>query len=98
MANEIIRKYAKNHHISQWKIANELGYNESVFSRKLRYELPLEQQKLILSTIDKLYKKRQIEMDLSGKYEDYLASLSKEKLIALLLNGKEGQHKFTEGD
>ena len=35
----------------QWEVAKKLGYGESVFSRKLREELPLDEQAELVERI-----------------------------------------------
>ena len=54
MANETIRKEAKKNRVAHWEIAENLGINESVFSRKMRHELPKKQADEILSIIRQL--------------------------------------------
>lgn len=40
----------------QWEIAKALGYSETHFSRKLRYELPPDERKKMLVAIAQLAK------------------------------------------
>ena len=40
----------------QWEIAKALGYSETHFSRKLRYELPPDERKKMLVAIARLAK------------------------------------------
>ena len=56
MKNVEIRVACISHGIKQWELAKELGISESHFSRKLRYELPPEEKKRILSVIEKMAK------------------------------------------
>ena len=56
LANEDIRKAAKQAGVRMWRIADELGIQDSVLSRKLRYELSEEQKWKIFMIIDRLAK------------------------------------------
>lgn len=58
MANEKIKKYAKIKGVPLWRVANVLNIHESVFCRRLRYELPPEDQATIRSIIDTLAKNK----------------------------------------
>ena len=58
MPNEKIKKYAKIKGVPLWRVANVLNIHESVFSRRLRYELPPEVQTKICSIIDVLAKNK----------------------------------------
>ena len=51
MANTLIRNAAAKHHVRLWEIAALEGYSDSHWSRKLRNELPLEEQKRIVDSI-----------------------------------------------
>lgn len=55
-ANMKIREKAKNSGVRLWQIADALGVQESLFSKKLRKELTEEEQEKILSIIDDLEK------------------------------------------
>jgi len=54
MNNIDIRRKAAGEGIKLWQIADAIGLADSLFSRKLRYELPEEQKKEIFEVIDKL--------------------------------------------
>lgn len=54
--NEIIREAAKEKGVRMWRIAEAMGINEAVFSRKLRYELPEKETMKILAVIDRIAK------------------------------------------
>lgn len=54
MCNKKIRNYAKEHNVKLWQIAEELGINDGNFSRKLRKELPADEQQRIMEIIDTL--------------------------------------------
>ena len=51
-ANMKIRKKARSSGVRLWQIADTLGMQESFFSKKLRKELPEDEQKRILNIID----------------------------------------------
>lgn len=55
-ANMKIREKARNSGIRLWQIADALGMQESLFSKKLRKELPEDEQERILNIIDDLAK------------------------------------------
>ena len=55
-ANMKIREKARNSRVRLWKIADALGMQESLFSKKLRKELPEDEQERILNIIDDLAK------------------------------------------
>lgn len=55
-ANMKIREKARNSGVRLWQIADALGMQESLFSKKLRKELPEDEQERILSVIDDLAK------------------------------------------
>lgn len=56
MCNKDIRKYAEQHNVRLWQIANKLGINDGNFSRKLRVELPEDKKVEIYKIIDELSK------------------------------------------
>lgn len=56
MKNQAIRAKAATCGICLWQIAEKLGITDSTFSRKLRRELPQEEQERILSIIDEISK------------------------------------------
>lgn len=53
-ANEIIRAHAKKQGVKLWQLAAALNINDGNLSRKLRFELPGDEQKRILSIIDEI--------------------------------------------
>lgn len=55
-ANMNIREKARNSGVRLWQIADALSMQESLFSKKLRKELPEDEQERILSIIDDLAK------------------------------------------
>lgn len=54
MANEMIRNTARAKGVRLWELAVAYGVNDSNFSRKLRRELPNEEQEKILAMIDQI--------------------------------------------
>lgn len=54
--NETIRGAARSKGVRMWQIAETLGINEAVFSRKLRHELPEKETQKILAAIAQLAK------------------------------------------
>ncbi len=56
-ANMKIREKARNSGICLWQIADALGMQESAFSKKLRKELPEDEQEKILNVINNLAKR-----------------------------------------
>ena len=52
--NDAIRNAARANGIRLWQIAEKLGVNDGNFSRKLRRELPEEEQQRILGIINEL--------------------------------------------
>ncbi|MBD9220756.1 MAG: hypothetical protein EGQ46_01110 [Clostridiales bacterium] len=54
--NETIRGAARSKGVRMWQIAETLGINEAVFSRKLRHELPEKETQKILAVIAQLAK------------------------------------------
>lgn len=55
-ANQIIRKTAKAHGVKLWQVADAYGLNDGNFSRKLRHELPEDEQQKIINIIHRLAK------------------------------------------
>lgn len=49
--NERIYSAAEEYGLYHWQIADLLGIREDTFSRKLRYELPEDEQDSIIATI-----------------------------------------------
>lgn len=56
--NNAIRSAAKAAGVLHWEIAEKLGMQDSAFSRKLRRELPAEEQEKILEVISDLAAER----------------------------------------
>lgn len=51
MTNVEIKIEMARHGLKQWQVASILGISESVFSRKIRNELPSEEQERIIALI-----------------------------------------------
>ena len=56
MSNTDVRLAAKRAGVKLWEIADELGIQDSAFSRKLRKELPKEEKEWIFEIIERLSK------------------------------------------
>lgn len=56
MKNQKIRQTALAKGVRLWQIAEALGVHENTFSRRMRTELPQEEQERILAIIDDLAK------------------------------------------
>lgn len=54
--NTDVKNSIKKAGLRQWQVADVLNCNESVFSRKMRKELPLEEKQRIFEAIEKLSK------------------------------------------
>ena len=54
--NMRIREAAKTHGVYLWQVAEVYGCNDGNFSRKLRRELPEEEQRKIIGIIEALAK------------------------------------------
>ena len=54
MKNQRIREAAKNAGVKLWQIADAIGITDGNFSRKLRHELPEDEQRRILEIIKQL--------------------------------------------
>lgn len=52
--NELVRSSIRKTGHFQWEVAKKLGYVESVFSRKLREELPLDEQAELVDKITRI--------------------------------------------
>lgn len=59
MSNKDIREAAKNRGVCLWQIAERLGMNDGNFSRKLRRELPTQEQEKIMKIINELAKEKE---------------------------------------
>ena len=58
MKNRAIRDAAKEYGVKLWEIAEELGINDGNLSRKLRHELPDEEQEKIIVIIARIAERK----------------------------------------
>lgn len=58
MANRIIREAAQKNGVLLWQLAYAVGVNDSTFSRRLRKELPQEEQEKLLNIIAQIAEDR----------------------------------------
>lgn len=54
LANEKVRAHAKKKSVKLWQLAAALNINDGNLSRKLRFELPEDEQQRLLSIIDEI--------------------------------------------
>ena len=54
MKNKRIREAAKSAGVKLWQIADAIGINDGNFSRKLRHELPEDEQQRIMEIIKQI--------------------------------------------
>ena len=54
MSNEIIREELKVKKVRQWELAHALGISEQTMVRKMRFEMPDDEQLKILAVIEKI--------------------------------------------
>ncbi len=59
MQNEKIRNAIKASGVRYWQVAEAYGLNDGNFSRKLRHELPEDEQQKIIRIIERLAKEAQ---------------------------------------
>ncbi len=53
MNNKLIRETLTRHNLRQWELAEIMNINEFSLSRKMRKELPAEEQRRIVSLIER---------------------------------------------
>lgn len=58
MANEVIKALARQRGVFLWEIAEAIGIADSNLSRKLRRELPPQQQNDLLTVVESIAKKK----------------------------------------
>jgi len=58
MANEDIRAYAKVNKVKLWQIADALNITDATLSRKLRYDLAVDEKCRIMKLIDQIADKK----------------------------------------
>ena len=57
MKNQIIKQALFTHNLKQWQLAEIMGIREEMLSRKLRHELPEDEQRDIVRKIEEAMKK-----------------------------------------
>ena len=58
MRNERIREWASIRQVKLWEIAEKLGCTDTTFSKRMRRELPEEEQARIIDLIDQIADER----------------------------------------
>lgn len=58
MKNKLIRTALFEHGIKQFELADAMGIHEQTLSRKLRHELPADEQKLLVAIIKEIAGKK----------------------------------------
>ena len=58
MKNKKIRECADEHGVKLWEVAEQLRINDGNLSRRLRHELPAEEQERICQLIEELAARR----------------------------------------
>ncbi len=58
MANEQIKSALRASNVKQWQLADAMGMSEDKFCRKMRYELPDDQQRKALVIIHEIAAKK----------------------------------------
>lgn len=59
MMNDHIKRYAKDRGVKLWEVAYRYGITDATFSRKLRRELPTQEQEKIMEIINELAKEKE---------------------------------------
>lgn len=59
MTNKEVRAALFQTGVKQWELAEETGFSEAYFSRKLRRELPDEEQKKLIDMVYAIARKKQ---------------------------------------
>lgn len=54
MTNEIIREELKEKKVYQWELASALGISEQTMVRKMRFEMPDDEQMKLLALISEI--------------------------------------------
>ena len=57
--NEHIKCYAKDRDVKLWEVAYRYGITDATFSRRLRRELPTQEQEKIMEIINELAKEKE---------------------------------------
>lgn len=86
MANEDIKRLAKQKRLAQWEIADALGMSEQKYCRKLRRELSDGEKAVIIIAMETAVKSRENDaLEALGLKRKTLESLSREELINYIL-------------
>lgn len=67
LANQDLRKTAKEKGVCLWQIAEKKGVSEPTITRLFRRELPQEQKQAILNIVDEISKENMKQGDNNGK-------------------------------
>lgn len=59
LKNILVRTALKENAVHQWQLAEALGVNESVFSRRMRHEMPAEEQARLITIICNIAAKKE---------------------------------------
>ena len=54
LSNQKVRDYARRNGVFLWELAARCGVNDGNFSRKLRQELPREDQQHLIALVDEI--------------------------------------------
>lgn len=54
LSNQEVRDYARRNGVFLWELAARCGVNDGNFSRKLRQELPREDQQHLMALVDEI--------------------------------------------
>lgn len=60
--NQDIRAYAKSKAVRLYEVADKLHISEPTMTRKMRYELPLEEKNRIFKAIDNIAERKAAEL------------------------------------
>ncbi len=58
-ANQEIRNYMENHHITMWQLGAKLGRSDNTMIRRLRMELPEQEKAAVLAALAEIVKERE---------------------------------------
>lgn len=56
--NSLVRDAANRYGVRMWRVAEALGMQDYAFSRKLRHELPNDEQEQIVQLIEQLSREK----------------------------------------
>ncbi len=58
-ANEEIRDYMEQHHVTMWQLGAKLGRSDNTMIRRLRMELPAPEKAALLAALAEIVKERE---------------------------------------